>query len=706
MSLQQPKQGLPKSVVSTEVEREKPSPREQARGLGFDEGEALFRPPENEQRQVEPRGIVRPEVVPEVRPEARPEQKKPREKTLSQKRRESERKTKAGELGTGIEGGEVAVQKALDNGLSVSEIGKNREPMVRFLVANSVDMAVTVWALKQSGLDLAKAPVAIDIATTRGAPGKALVEANKDHAVRLQLQAWKALITPSLSDARFKALYANKDAVWLAPLLDGAHEPGLNHVLDLLVAGKTEEAQAWTTKAKALDYEPTLVAFVGAQAGEHVTTSIANEKKALEQRRDIEKEEKAKEAGKGITSTRPRERAENKARQKVVSEYGEKIDKLEEGRAKRTEETEGELSKLLSQHKGPGAQKAVELAGGDPKKALALMPLMSPGDNAANRLALGKLAVGSGDLTGAVKLAVLVMSKFGADTVRAPAVYKYLDANDGAEAHLDWIATHLTNRPIEDLNTDLGYLDRFPVSALTNLAYALDNAVPKEVINALGDNLSDATLGRWSLTEAKAGKMTAPVALQLGHYVTSFSTQKAKSLFIEAWNGVSGDKVELVNALRLANNVNKIEAAVRVTKANEPTVFYLKEMMSLLSTYAPDNLDGALADNDMMAARVLLEARLNEGTGTITCTNDNHYVGGDDHKGGAQRTGIFKSDVKLKGKWIHVHNHYRENSVQKMTSMHIYLGGVKGPELMSNTAIGRACAAAHQTYVGRARFTV
>lgn len=702
MSLQQPKVGMPKSIVSPEPERERPSQREQARGLGFDEGEALFRPPENEQRQVEPRAPVRQEVEPEVKPEA----KKPREKTLSQKRRESERKTKAGELGTGIDGGEVAVQKALDNGLSVSEIGKNREPMVRFLVANSVDMAVTVWALKQSGLDLAKAPVAIDIAVSKGAPGKALVEANKDHAARLQLQAWKVLIKPSLSDARFKALYANKDAVWLAPLLDGAHEAGLNCVLDLLVAGKAEEAQAWTTKAKALDYDPTLVAFVGTMAGQHVTESITHEKKALEQQRDIEKEEKAKEAGKGITSTRPRERAENKARQTVVSEYGKKIDKLEEGRAKRTEETEGELSKLLAQYKGPGAQKAVELAGGDPKVALALMPLMSADDNAENRLALGKLAVAADDVAEAVKLAVLVMSKFGGDALRAPAVFKYLSENDGAEKHLDWIAGHLSRRPAEDLTTDLGYLDRFPVSALTNLAYALDNTISKEVINALGDNLSDATLGRWALVEAKAGTMTAPVALQLGHYVTSFSTQKAKSLFIEAWNGVSGDKTGLVQALRLANSVNKIEAAVRVTKANEPTVHYLKEMMSLLSSYAPDNLDGVLADNDMLAARVLLEARLNEGTGTITCTNDNHYVGGDDHKGGAQRTGIFKSNVKLKGKWIHVHNHYRENSVQKMTSLHIYLGGAKGPELMSNSPIGQACVGAHQSYTGRTRFTV
>lgn len=706
MSLQQPKQGLPKPVVSTEVEREKPSPREQARGLGFDEGEALFRPPENEQRQVEPRGLVRPEVVPEVRPEPKPEQKKPREKTQSQKRRESERKTKAGELGTGIDGGEVAVQKALDNGLSVSEIGKNREPMVRFLVANSVDMAVTVWALKQSGLDLAKAPVAIDIASTKGAPGKALVEANKDHAVRLQLQAWKALIKPSLSDARFKALYANKDAVWLAPLLDGAHEAGLNHVLDLLVAGKAQEAEDWTTKAKALDYDPALVAFVGTMAGEHVTTSIANEKKALEQQRDIEKEEKAKEAGTGIMSKKPRERAENKARLKVVSDYGKKIEKLEEDRGERTKGTEDELSKLLSQHKGPGAQKAVELAGGDPKKALALMPLMSPDDNPENRLALGKLAVGSGGLTKAVKLAVLVMSKFGGDKDRAPAVLKYLSENDGAEKHLEWIAGHLSRRPIDDLTNDLGYLARFPASALTNLAYALDNAVSKEVINALGDQLSDETLGRWSLTEARAGTMTAPVALQLGQFVASFNTQKAKSLFIEAWTDVSGDKAELVKALRLANHVNKVEAAVRVTKANEPTVQYLREMMSLLSSYAPANLDGALANNDMLAARVLLEARLNEGTATITCTNDNHYVGGDDHKGGAQRTGIFQSNVKLKGQWINIHNHYRENSVQKMTSLHLYLGGVKGPELMSNSEIGKACAAAHQTYVGRARFTV
>ncbi|HRE89535.1 MAG TPA: hypothetical protein PK095_10375 [Myxococcota bacterium] len=705
MSLQQPKVGLPKSIVSTEPELERTSPREQARGLGFEEGEALFRPPENEQRQVEPRGIVRPEVVPEVKPKAKPEDKK-REKTLSQQRRESERKSKAGELGAGIEGGEVAVQKAIDSGLSVSEIGKNRQPMVRFLVANSVDMAVTVWALKQTGLDLAKAPVAIDIALTKGAPGKALVEANKEHAVRLQLQAWKALITPSLSDARFKALYANKDAVWLAPLLDGAHEAGLNHVLDLLVAGKAEEAQGWTTKAKALDYEPTLVAFVGAQAGEHVTTSIANEKKALESERDVKKEEAAKEAGKDISSKRPRERAENKARQTVVSEYGKKIDKLEEGRAKRTEETEGELSKLLAVHKGPGAQKAVELAGGDPKKALALMPLMSPGDNAVTRLALGKLAIASGDLDGAVKTAVLVMGKFGGDAVRAPAVFEYLENNDGAEAHLEWIAGHLARRPIEDLKTDLGYLDRFPAVALTNLAYALDNAVPKEVINALGDNLWDATLGRWALVEAKAGTMTAPVATQLGHYVTSFGTQKAKGLFTEAWKDISGDKVELVKALRLANTVNKVEAAVRVAKANEPTVEYLRELMSLLSTFAPDNLDGALADNDLLAARVLLEARLNEGTATITCTNDNHYVGGDSHKGGAQRTGIFKSDVKLKNQWIHVHNHYRENSVQKMTSLHLYLGGVKGPELTSGSEIGKACATAHQSYTGRTRFTV
>lgn len=735
--LHQPKGFVPdsKSKGTGQDPRSRKELKTRARAMSFDEGMALFKPPPRTELPPRSKEVGdQPEPVLEGAGKAQPEmgemlvseavggaellkhprwEKEEKEKSPSKLRREAERKSKAGELVAGLNGNmspedaEAVIGKALAGGLSVSQLGARRKELVPFLLGHAPQVELAVWALLQTGLDLAKAELGVAIAMAAGQHGKTLFESNPGDAEREQLHAWLPLIRPSFSDARFKALFAQREAVWLSPLLDGAHEAGLNHVADLLIEGKLEDAESWTLKAMPLDYDPALVGLVGTLSEEHARTSVEVDTKRLEQERDVEKEKKAKEARDGEKRSGKKELRANQARDKVVKEYNTQIEGVSESLGERTLEAEGKLTAFFATHKGKGAQLAAELSGGDVVKAEALMPLLGPVDNGEVREALARRALSEKSLSEAVQIAVAVVAKLGDDPVRAPAVYEFLIENPGALAQLDWIAAHLLKGKLEDLEKDLGYLGRFDVSQLPNLAYAIDQGVDREVVNALGNLLGDSVIGRWALDHAKGGTLLPEHAVQLRHLVSDLGGKPlGKQLAVDAWDQLSGDRAKLLQCMRSSKNAPKIREALTVATTRKPdTVAYFEQLLEQLGSSPQGTLETTLDQNPFTAAKLLLEAALDDKSGRLWCTDDRHYSSGDKYKGGAQRTGIFKTDVTSNGVAVDVHNHYRENSVARMTSLHIYLNGAKGPELMTNTRIGQACVEASKDFNGRTKFT-
>ncbi|MCB9737055.1 MAG: hypothetical protein H6745_31105 [Deltaproteobacteria bacterium] len=636
-------------------------------GVGFEEGEAALRPPP----------------------------------TAREQRRERNLDRTGAQLGAGVDGAEVAVQQALRLGLPVDAVAADRVTMSHYLRRYQHDLPNTVFALRAAhGYDLAEANLLRAILSHAGAAAQPLITALGTLPEREQLYSWRHLIRPGFTAEVFRALLPHAAEPWLAPLLDGVHDAGLLHVAGLLAAGDVTGAELWVGKAAPLHYEPALVEKVDALADTRAGDQVAQETKQLEAERDVEAEAQGQAAYNGEKRAKRKGARRSAAESEVREDYAKRIEASAASKGTKAEAARGQLTTFLGADASPARQKAAELARGDVATAQLLVPLLSPTDAPATREALARQALGGGSLSEHLRVAADLAALLGPDVARASAVLEHVMRHPGSQAHLGWLVKRALAQPgAPEAVADLEMIGGYPVSALGGLATALDAGLPSKKLGAIAGHLSS-PIGSWLATQAASESVE--VLKQVSYFLND--CPKGAAALQDAFTSLTGDHVALMRALRSASGKPALIASVLVeAKAREATVSYFAVVLSGQSSTKPDQVGAKLA-NAHTAAEMLLTARLKDGA-ALHCAVDTHYYGGDKHKGGSQQTGIFTTGgLQVGGQVIEVHNHYRSNKVDTMTSLHLYVGGSKGPELMASSEIGKACVDAYFAANGRHRF--